>query len=116
LNLLMSRDTRPVAFFLRTPEPVDWRRVNVVVAYGPAPTLDRRFATKLIPSPDGCACLIVLTADDVAVKVPRGSFVLRFHYAYVVAGLPTLVRRGAGGDPFVEFDVPCDQPVGIPLS
>lgn len=101
LNLLVNDTGVPAAFLLMTDEPSDWRRVELTVLHGSFPDFVRRFATKLLPSPDGCSCLFLLMASDVPVRVPRGDFAIRLRYHYRKGNLAGLVDSS---DPTAKYE------------
>lgn len=100
LDLLVNDTGIPAAFLLMTDEPCDWRRVELTVLHGSFPFFLRRFTTKLLPSPDGCACLVLLIASDVPVRVPRGDFAIRLRYHYRKGNLASLVDSA---DPAAKY-------------
>ncbi|AWK89441.1 hypothetical protein [Azospirillum thermophilum] len=92
---------RPFALWLRTPEPVDWRRVAAglrvshVEPAGGCPTgyAHRRpleLAVGILPSPDGSAAFLTGTMAGVPILLPRGEYLLTLRFDPAVAGLPPL--------------------------
>jgi|GEM_PF-3692519 len=115
LCLLMDRAQEPVALLLRTCEPCDWRRVEIIAAT--TPTLDntkRRFTTKLIPSPDGCQCAVILVSEATFVRVPQGDLALRFRFYLDHDPLPRLTVIADPAKKFHEISVAFNQPNGQP--
>lgn len=92
LCMLCDTDLRPAGLILRTPEPVDWRRVEVIVYCRGTKGWDQRFTTCLTPSMDGTSCVITLLAEGVAVRIPAGDLAVDLTFRYVVDGLPSLVH------------------------
>lgn len=95
IDILMDASSTPLCFILRTSEPVDWRRVDVLFTHSDtaAPGADRRFAARVIPSPDGCAACLVLEAEGVVVRAPRGHYSARLVFHHRRAGLPSLIEK-----------------------
>ena len=52
----------------------------------------RQFSIRLSPSPDGCACILLATAEDVPIRLPRGNLALQVQFHLQRAGLPRLTR------------------------
>ena len=44
------------------------------------------------PSPDGCVCILLATAEDVPIRLPRGNLALQVQFHLQRAGLPRLTR------------------------
>jgi hypothetical protein len=112
LCLVMDRAEAPVALLLRTAEPCDWRRIEVVAATCFDNAAARRFSVKLIPSPDGCQCLLILMAEGVPVRVPRGAMMLRLRFKLEAEGLPRLTRIADPGQTAEEVVTFFNQPLG----
>lgn len=112
LDLLVNDTGVPAAFFLMTDEPCDWRRVELTVLHGSFPNFVRRFAAKLLPSPDGCACLFVLLATDVPVRIPRGDFAVRLRYLYRKDNLASLIDSSDPTAKHAEFKFAVSNPIG----
>lgn len=92
---------RPVALWLRTPEPVDWRRVTGMLQIqhveqsGNCPSgyanrtpllLDLDF----LPGPDGSSAFLVGRFHDVPVVLPRGECVISLMFDPAARNLPRL--------------------------
>ncbi len=111
LCLLADHDQRPVALLWRTPEPVDWRRVELEVFQG-VNSFGRRFTTRMTPSPDGTSCVVTLLAEGVAVRIPAGALALKLKFHYVKNGLATLVDRHDANSKSDEMLLAFTQPLG----
>jgi hypothetical protein len=109
LNLLMDASSRPTALLLRSGEPCDWRRVEITLLYASQRPFDLKFATRIFPSPDGCACMIIPLAESVPVRLPRGTYGLRLRYRYKVPGLAWLVDSADPTSNYDEFTLSFDQ-------
>lgn len=101
LEAVVDSANRPYALWLRTPEPVDWRRVGVTLAIShvvPAsgcPTgLAHRhalnLAVRVLPSADGSAAFLVGLLEGVPTRLPRGEYVLTLRFVPLTGGLPPL--------------------------
>ena len=102
----------PLALLLRTSEPADWRRIDVTLVVGTFDMKGERLATKLIPSPDGCACLILAVAEGVPIRLPRTAVAMRLRFALQSLGLPRLTVAGDIGRTVDEIRIAFDQPLG----
>ena len=92
LNVLLDLALMPIGLVLRTGEPCDWRRVDATLVVGDFTGDHRRFSIRLSPSPDGCACILLATAEDVPIRLPRGNLALQVQFHLQRAGLPRLTR------------------------
>ena len=92
---------RPYALWLRTPEPVDWRRVTTtlrirhVVQSGACPsTYARRnpldVSLTVLPNTDASSAFLVGEVGGVWTRLPRGAYELTLTFETVHADLPTL--------------------------
>lgn len=92
---------RPYAMWLRTPEPIDWRRVtaslrieHVVPPEGCPTALAHRHPLDLdvffIPGPDASSAFLVGMMGGIATRLPRGVYTLTLRFSPSEAGLPTL--------------------------
>jgi hypothetical protein len=110
----MDRGETPATFLLRTPEPVDWRRVQLtavleeVVGGG----YNHRFAVRIIPSPDGCAAVLLLLAEGIPVRTPRGRYALRIVFYHRLGMLPSLVDTANPGTINSIFTLTFEQTLG----
>jgi hypothetical protein len=114
---------RPYALWLRTPEPVDWRRVTAtlrikhVVGSGDCPTgyaardpLD--LTVDLLPSPDGSSAFLVGALGGIRTRLPRGIYRLTLKFDTRVANLPELKPTTAVGGPVEQVVYEFVQPGG----
>jgi hypothetical protein len=96
---------RPLALWLRTPEPIDWRRIDAAMTLrhvepdGGCPTsyANRKsmaLTVALLPSTDGSGALLIARLGIVPTRLPRGEIKLDLTYATSVPGLVTLRRAG----------------------
>lgn len=112
VEAVVDPEGRPYALWLRTPEPVDWRRVTAslrirhVEQAGACPTaysrrrpLDLQIA--VLPSPDATSGFLTGSLAGVPTRLPRGEFELTLTFDPHVAGMPRLrpgVALGAGSE------------------
>jgi hypothetical protein len=105
LDAVVDDKGRVAALWLRTPEPLDWRRVAATLQIEhvvPADGCPDRFADRpalaldcnLVPSPDACSVFVVGSLRGVPTCVPRGVVTLRLRYAAMVDGLASLRLPG----------------------
>ncbi len=106
LDVLETSAGRPCALHLRTPEAVDWRRVQGELATwtllyegeGPWPTRwgalgALRFGVSILPAPDAMSAILVGVtrgAGGSGLYLPRGACRLTLRFAAAVDGLVTL--------------------------
>jgi hypothetical protein len=102
----------PLALLLRTCEPCDWRRIDFTLVVGTFDTNGERLATKLIPSFDGCACLVLAMAEGVPVRLPRTSIAMRVRFRLRADGLPRLTPIDDDTRDVDEIRTTFDQPFG----
>ncbi len=87
IEAIVDEDSRPYALWLRTPEPVDWRRVSLALrirhvtqpdecptGYAHRTPLDLEI--KIIPSPDATSAFLIGEFKDVPIFLPRGEYQL----------------------------------------
>ena len=99
---------RLLAIWLRTPEPVDWRRVSASLrirhfregddcppkyAYRRRLTLD----VEILPAPDGSSAFLVGSLAGFRARLPRGEYELTLSFDASVSGLPRLRPTAAVG-------------------
>ncbi|HET6172376.1 MAG TPA: hypothetical protein VFD90_07220 [Gaiellales bacterium] len=116
---------RPLALWLRTPEPLDWRRVHAELtlrhvdpaAGCPLSYAHRRalsLSVDLLPSTDGSGALLVAGLDGTPTRLPRGEITLALRYEPAEPGLVEL-RPGTplpGGHETISLTFL--QPFGVP--
>jgi hypothetical protein len=116
---------RPYALWVRTPEPVDWRRVTVTLSVRhvePADECPTRYAHRhplelgitVLPSPDGSSAFLIATFTGPAIVLPRGEYTLTLRFDPAKAGLPLLrpsIQLGTGSELVTLRFV---QPLGKP--
>lgn len=113
---------RPYALWLRTPEPIDWRRVTVSlriehVKGGDCPAEYARrspldLEVDLLPSPDGSAAFLVGSLGGQRTRLPRGVYTLTLRFNTQAAGLPVLKPTPAVGGPVEQVVYTFVQPGG----
>ena len=115
---------RPYALWLRTPEPVDWRRVTTslhirhVAQTGACPsTYARRHelavTLALLPNADASSALLVGQVGGVWTRLPRGVYQLALSYNPTHADLPTLRPDPAVGSTPESVTYRFVQPSGL---
>jgi hypothetical protein len=115
---------RLYALWLRTPEPVDWRRVRLslhvwhLVGSGSCATRyahrkPLKLSVEALPGPDASSAFLVGSLADIRTRLPRGEYTLTLSFHPQESGLPRLEKSVAvGGTPevvnlkFVHFDGP----------
>jgi len=112
LCLVMDRASAPFGLLLRTAEPCDWRRVEFAAATSFADPETRRFAVKVIPSSDGCQCLLLMLAEGIPVRVPKGDLLLRIRFKLEADGLPRLTLAADPAQKVEEIVAAFNQPLG----
>jgi hypothetical protein len=104
LEALCDDQDRPLALWLRTPEPLDWRRVHadltlrhVAPDSGCPTTYANRHTMSLsvdvLPSTDGSSALLVGRLAGVPTRLPRGEITLTLRYDPAAPGLVKLRKR-----------------------
>ena len=115
---------RPYALWLRTPEPVDWRRVTTslgirhVAQTGACPTAYARrhelaVTLALLPNADASSALLVGQVGGVWTRLPRGVYQLTLSYDPTHADLPTLRPDPAVGSTPESVTYRFVQPSGL---
>lgn len=101
VEAVCGHDGRPLALWLRTPEPLDWRRVGAscsvrhVSPDGGCPSgyaRRRRLETavRLLPGPDGTGALLVAEVAGAPIRFPRGEVTVTLRYHPETTGLVAL--------------------------
>jgi hypothetical protein len=110
VEALLDAGQRPLCLWLRTPEPVDWRRVRGcnlqiqhVVQEGECPfNLSARWALDLslsiLPSPDASSAFLVGRFRDLPICLPRGVYTLKLEFDLGAPDLPRLRTAPQVGD------------------
>lgn len=116
IEAFTDRNGKPFCFWLRTPEPLDWRRLSAqLVVYATAKDpggkdvlpnvaplpLDVLFT----PSPDGTAALLFARAGETYVRLPKGLYILNCSYSLKTDGLPHLRLKSNTMQESQEFEV-----------
>lgn len=109
---LFDSGRAPLAMLLRTSEPCDWRRVDVSLVVGPFDMTGERLATKLVPSHDGCSCLVIAIIEGLPVRLPRASIAMRLLFTLQSEGLPRLTVADAPTRLVEEIQISLNQPYG----
>ena len=71
-----------------------------------------RLDAQLLPSPDGCSCLIIGKAEGVEVRLQKGSYVLRLRFLLECPNLPRLTVTAVPAKKYEEFYFTFNQPYG----
>lgn len=88
---IANSSDRLYALWLRTPEPIDWRRVNLSLTishFEGEDVCDKDFAFRrkldldieALPSPDGSSAFLVARLDGVLTRLPRGGYLLKLSF------------------------------------
>ncbi|MBB6732919.1 hypothetical protein [Cohnella zeiphila] len=99
---------RPYALWLRTPEPIDWRRVGASLRIRhvePDTGCPNGYAYRrelvpdvaVLPSFDGSSAWLVGSLGGIPMKLPRGEYTLTLTFDSRKAGLPPLYPDVAAG-------------------
>jgi hypothetical protein len=103
----IDREKRAYAFLLRTPEPLDWRRVSLTLTFyaiqlqpsgltsfvNSPPIL---FTARIIPNFDGTQAFLIAYIDDVAIRLPKGAYEFKYVYKRKLLSLPTITSKSEG--------------------
>ncbi|MBB4438147.1 MULTISPECIES: hypothetical protein [Rhizobium] len=92
VDAFTDRDGKAFCFWVRTPEPLDWRRLSAsILVYaidrdnGGAPYLPDVAPVPLealfTPSPDGASALMFVRMGETYVRLPAGLYVAKFSFA-----------------------------------
>lgn len=125
LEAICGPDHRLLALWLRTPEPLDWRRVTAKINVRhvtpdtgcPTAYANRRplpLTADLLPGVDGSGVLLVARFAGTSVELPRGEVTLTLTYAPVTAGLVSLRPRHPLTGGTEKVAVTFIQPLGSP--
>ena len=101
LEAIVDSANRPFALWLRTPEPVDWRRVTITLSIShvvpgagcPTGYAHRRkleLAVGVLPNADGSGAFLTGSLAGVATRLPRGEYSLTLSFDPAAPGLPSL--------------------------
>lgn len=125
VEAVVDDEDRPLVLWLRTPEPVDWRRVALTLRIrhvkqsGDCPEgyahRDRlNLTVTALPSPDATAAFLIGSLDGHPTRLPRGEYELELLFDPAAAGLPKL-RPGVSIGPTPErVEMKFIQPLGQP--
>lgn len=104
LEGLVDHQGRIIAFWLRTPEPLDWRRVSATaivyhisidqnndITYEERDPLQVFF--NLIPSPDAVSCFLVGVIGESSIYLPKGRYDFTLTFSAALEGLFPLHPR-----------------------
>lgn len=90
LCVLYDTGHSAVGLLFKTSEPCDWRRVKVRIAVEKIGEGIKILEGALIPSADGCHSIVVGKLDGVAVRLPRGKYVVEMTFCLEQENLPRL--------------------------
>jgi hypothetical protein len=100
-----------VALWWRTPEPLDWRRLDAWIRVrGPTelpyvPTFTARLS--VVPSPDGSGAFLIAMRGDHGVFIPRGRASVTLSYQMQVPGVvPLALPVVVGETTIVDLELP----------
>ena len=99
LEALLDDQLRPYCLWLRTLEPLDWRRVSgllEVVTDSSSPSSSVcALDISILPSPDGTSAFLLAVSHGRALRLPAGNMRLSLKYyerVQGITGLPVLQR------------------------
>jgi hypothetical protein len=101
IEALTDRDGKTFCFWIRTPEPLDWRRLSANLqvyatkrnAQGAIFLPDVSpvsLKTLFTPSPDGTSALMFAQIGETFVRLPAGLYVFKASFMFDALGLPHL--------------------------
>jgi hypothetical protein len=124
IEAVLDTQGRPVALWLRTPEPVDWRRVKAnltikhVIQTGPCPSgyahrkpLD--LTITVLPSTDASSAFLIGSFIDVHTCLPRGEYELSLSFDPYLEGLEKLRPYSSVGPVPEQAKFKFIQPFGL---
>jgi hypothetical protein len=123
VEAVVDSEGRPYALWLRTSEPVDWRRVTItlrikhVEGEGDCPTKYAKrnpldLQVEVLPSPDGSSAFLVGSLAGHRTRLPRGVYTLTLNFNTQVANLPALKPTPSVGGPVEQVIYTFVQPGG----
>jgi hypothetical protein len=123
VEAVVDSQGRPYTLWLRTPEPVDWRRVSATLRirhvkqsddcpteYEKRNPLD--LAIEILPSPDASAAFLVGSLAGHRTRLPRGDYELTLTFDTKLAQLPHLRPTLAVGSTPEQVTMKFIQPSG----
>jgi hypothetical protein len=124
VEALCDDQDRPLALWLRTPEPLDWRRVGVDMTLrhvtpdtGCPTTYANRhtmsLTVDLLPSTDGSSALLVARLGGVPTRLPRGEITLTLRYDPAAPGIVKLRPRTPPPSGHETITLTFVQPLGL---
>jgi hypothetical protein len=125
LEVLLDESERPYCLWLRTPEPIDWRRVTgqlEVLGHSLGQTVVTALSLTVLPSPDAASAFLICNLAGSAVRLPKADMKLTLNFFERIAGqsagadpLPTL-QRDASKHALSSETWSCvlNQPFGVP--
>jgi hypothetical protein len=104
IEAFTDRDGKGFCFWVRTPEPLDWRRLSLralvyTLVENPAGTASLPDLPPLplelvfTPSPDGASALMFARSGETFVRLPKGLYVIEGKFALKAPGLSHLRMR-----------------------
>jgi hypothetical protein len=101
IEAIVDPSGQPYALWLRSPEPIDWRRVKVTMSvshvepdtgcptgYAHRYSLDLQVG--VLPSPDGSSAFLTGSLAGEPTRLPRGEYAIELRFDAAIAGLPSL--------------------------
>ena len=125
LVALTDGSDRLIALWLRTPEPVDWRRVSAslkVRHVEPGSGCPTGFAHRhplmldvaVLTSPDGASAFLAGRFNGSLIELPRGQYTLSLSFDPAISGLPPLYPTPLVGTTPERLVYEFIQPLGAP--
>lgn len=114
---------RPYALWLRTPEPLDWRRVSASLEVRHVTGVERcptgyahrhplDLGVECLPGPDASSAFLVGSLAGVRTRLPRGEYHLSLAFDSRLPGLPPLRPRPSVGATPEKVTLSFLQPFG----
>jgi hypothetical protein len=123
IEAVVDAQDRPYALWLRTPEPVDWRRVRASLRIRHVEMTDDcptgyekrhplRLTIELLPSPDASSAFLIGSLDGSRTRLPRGEYELELVFDTQQADLTPLRPTAAVGGSQEVVKLKFLQPAG----
>jgi len=124
-EVLLDESERPYCLWLRTSEPIDWRRVTgqlEILGRFLGKSVVTTLKLTVLPSPDAASAFLLGNLGEVAVRLPKGDLKVTLNYLERIPGqssitdpLPTL-QKSANATALSSEMWTCtlNQPFGVP--